>query len=281
MSCDSNSYSSKYRPFSVSSPDILHSFEKKQNDEDFKLTKNDLKNPDKFSPNLASFKLSNSNKFSKFKLPQMFNSEFIYSSNNELFHKDSNWMNGVARYFKPILNYINNKNATKDNFTRDNWEIDRNEIEDIDDVRSVIARGSQGVVYLGRFRKINKLVAVKFIKEKNETEIKHLKKLQHPNIIIYYGIITEPYSIVMEYCSKGHLHDKLKNSDFIIIELFVKWTKQIVKGMRYLHEHQIVHRDLKSLNIFINDENDIKIGDFGDCKNVNELSAKMSFAGKF
>ena len=275
MSCESNcnSYSSRYRQFSVSSPDIMHSDSAKlPTDEhtykfNYDLTSlNEINRQEKFSSPNLSFKFS-SNKFAKFKLPQVFNNgEFIYSSNNELFSKDSNWINNVTRYFKPILNYIN-KNP-------DGWEIDANEIHD----RQLIGRGNQGIVYCAIYR--GRPVAVKEVKEKNETEIKYLKKLQHPNIINFIGITTsKPYYILMEMCSKGHLYEKLEDSDNVTRDLFVGWSKQIVKGMRYLHDNLIVHRDLKSLNLLINDANIIKICDFGNSKYIKDLETCNSMAG--
>lgn len=90
------------------------------------------------------------------------------------------------------------------------------------------------------------LVAVKKVKDKEETEIKHLKRLQHPNIIKFIGVISDPYYyIVMEYCSKGELSEALILSDHVTRELVVDWSKQIVKGMKYLHDNSIIHRDLK------------------------------------
>lgn len=229
---------------------------------------NEINHQEKFGSPSLSFKFSG-NKFAKFKLPQVFNNgEFIYSSNNELFSKDSNWINNVTRYFKPILNYIHsNKNP-------DGWEIDAGEIHD----RQVIGRGNQGIVYCAIYR--GRPVAVKEVKEKIETEIKYLKKLQHPNIINFIGITTsKPFYIVMEHCSKGHLYEKLENSDNVTRDLFVNWSKQIVKGMRYLHDNLIVHRDLKSLNLLINDANVLKICDFGNSKFIKDLESCNSMAG--
>ena len=146
MSCESksNSYtSSRYRQFSASSPDILHGTSKPPNDDDFKpnydyLTSLNEINQAKFSPSLP-FKF-NGGKFGKFKIPQMFNSENIYQSGNDSFHSSKeNWINGMTRYFKPILNYINHKSPAKEP-KEDDWEISINEIQEL----SEVGRGNQG-----------------------------------------------------------------------------------------------------------------------------------------
>lgn len=274
-----NSYSSRYRQFSVSSPDILHSDSGKLPNEDhnfkpnYDLTSlNEINCREKFSsPNLSSkFGGNKFRKFREFKLPQVFNnSELISSSNNELFSKDSNWTNAVARYFKPILNYI--KTPAKEN---DDWEIDASEIHD----RQVIGRGNQGIVYCAIYR--GRPVAVKTMKEKNDNEIQYLKRLKHPNVITFIGITrNEPFFFLMELCSKGELYEKLEDSDNVTRDLFIDWSKQVVKGMRYLHDNSIVHRDLKSLNLLINDANIIKICDFGNSKIFKDQEFGSSLVG--
>lgn len=283
MSCESNcnSYSSRYRQFSVSSPDILHSDSGRlPNDEhsfkpNYDMTSlNEINRREKFSsPNLSA-KISG-NKLLKFtsRLPQMFNqNEFISNSNNELFDKESNWTTAVTRYFDRLL-----KSYIKTPKEHDDWEIDENEIHNL----AEIGRGNQGTVFSASYR--DRPVAVKKffkVKEKNEAEIQCLKRLNHVNVIKFIGITTrEPFWIVMELCSKGQLYEKLEDSKNVTRDLVVEWSKQIVNGMRYLHKNSIVHRDLKSLNLLINDVNIIKICDFGNSKNFKDQEFGTSLVG--
>lgn len=292
MSCetgiDSNSYSSRYRQFSVSSPDILNDTitTKKLSNENIKLNyeqaySNKL-NQGKFAYNLAS-KLNGT---SRFKFPQM------SLSNNELFApKDGNWMNGVTKYLKPILSYINiNKNQTRDNLDQsncDDWQIPMEDLypgypdsHDNPNKQNIIGSGNQGIVYVYNYKKLKKLVALKEVKDLkiNQIEIQYLKQLKHKNIIEFIGV-TSTGLIVLEYCSNGSLYEALKDG-LITKDYVVKWSKQIVKGMKYLHDHKIVHRDLKSPNILIDMNRKLKICDFGNCKRIDEIKSRMSFAGR-
>lgn len=104
------------------------------------------------------------------------------------------------------------------------------------------------MVNLGRYN--NGLVAVKKVSIEKDTDIKHLRKLDHKNIIKFKGVCTKPpcYAIVMEYCPYGSLYDLLKREDKVITPAgVVSWAKQIASGMLYVHSHKIIHRDLKSL----------------------------------
>ena len=90
------------------------------------------------------------------------------------------------------------------------------------------------------------------------------------------------YCIVMEYCAHGPLFNFLRDGqDKVPPKRLVEWTKQIASGMKYLHDHKIIHRDLKSPNILIGRNEMIKISDFGTSRSWNgEQSATcMSFAG--
>ena len=75
--------------------------------------------------------------------------------------------------------------------------------------------------------------------------------------------------IAMEYCEKGNLKDYINNSPLLSASTIIKIFKQICYGLRELHLNKIIHRDLKSLNIFIK-ENTFKIGDFGSAKQLKE-----------
>lgn len=71
--------------------------------------------------------------------------------------------------------------------------------------------------------------------------------------------------LFMEYCSEGTLENLIAVSEGGLSELLVRrYTNQLVSGVACLHEHGIVHRDIKTANIFLtNGGNCLKIGDFG------------------
>lgn len=188
--------------------------------------------------------------------------------------KAHGWFNGILGCLKPVWSIIG-KNATNENRS-DDWEIPFENIRDLEWLGS----GAQGAVFMGRIN--NERVAVKKVKEKCETDIRHLRKLNHPNIVAFRGVCTQApncYCIVMEYCPFGQLYDLLKSGQEVPPHKVVDWSKQIASGMNYLHLHKIIHRDLKSPNVLITYNDVLKISDFGTSKQWNDRSTKMSFAG--
>lgn len=61
--------------------------------------------------------------------------------------------------------------------------------------------------------------------------------------------------------------------------LMIDWSKQVADGMAYLHQFNTIHRDLKSLNVLVDENNILKISDFDTCRTWNQNSAHMSFCG--
>lgn len=157
-----------------------------------------------------------------------------------------------------------------------------------------IGRGAYGTVYIATIKKpypplqVGSLVAIKSIstsritsvqeKEKLETEISLMSKLDHPNIVKLYGVekTSSHYYLILEYCNGGDLFQYMKTiknnpkekttsyistaSNYEIInfsnifsseESIRDFASQIASGLFYLHSHQIVHRDLKPHNILI------------------------------
>ncbi|KAJ0068502.1 hypothetical protein NL108_008878, partial [Boleophthalmus pectinirostris] len=155
------------------------------------------------------------------------------------------------------------------------WEVPFEEISDLQWVGS----GAQGAVFLGKLH--GQEVAVKKVRNIKETDIKHLRKLKHPNIITFKGICTQApcYCIIMEYCAQGQLYEVLRAGRKIHPSLLMDWAMGIAGGMNYLHLHKIIHRDLKSPNMLITYDDAVKISDFGTSKELNDKSTKMSFAG--
>ena len=107
-------------------------------------------------------------------------------------------------------------------------------------------------------------------------EIRLLASLTHPNIIAYketfYDQPSGTLNIVMEYADGGDLAKKItlakKARKFFVENLIWEWIIQLLNGVLFLHEKHIMHRDLKSANIFLLENGVLKIGDL----NVSKLS---------
>lgn len=95
-------------------------------------------------------------------------------------------------------------------------------------------------------------MAIKKVKSKEEANVKHLMRLNHPNLVKFKGMSFNGekfYCIVMEYCQHGQLYtylSNLKDKELLKPSLMIDWSKQIANGMNYLHINKIIHRDLKS-----------------------------------
>jgi len=184
------------------------------------------------------------------------------------------FLTGILGCLKPLWpsNFLKSKET---NQKEEDWEIPFERIRDL----QWLGSGAQGAVFLGRLN--NELVAVKKVKDRAEADLKHLRKLNHPNIVHFKGVcIQSPcYCIVMEYCPYGQLYDVMKNGRQIPPHLVIEWSKQIASGMQYLHSRKIIHRDLKSPNVLLSYNDTLKISDFGISRQWTEGDTKLSFAG--
>lgn len=158
--------------------------------------------------------------------------------------KPIGWMDGIFGCMRPVLSLIGKGHIIEIKTKQtEEWEIPFEIITDLEWLGS----GAQGAVFSGKIR--NEIVAVKKVRDVRETEIKHLRKLDHENIVKFKGICTQApvFCIVMEFCPYGPLHTILKDGAKVITPArIVSWSKQIALGMQYLHAHKIIHRDLKS-----------------------------------
>uniref|UniRef100_A0A8D0EAZ9 Mitogen-activated protein kinase kinase kinase n=1 Tax=Salvator merianae TaxID=96440 RepID=A0A8D0EAZ9_SALMN len=186
------------------------------------------------------------------------------------------FLEGLFGCLKPVWNIIGKAYSTDYKLQQqDTWEVPFEEISEL----QWLGSGAQGAVFLGKFR--SEEVAIKKVREQSETDIKHLRKLKHPNIIAFKGVCTQApcYCIIMEYCAHGQLYEVLRAGRKITPRLLVDWSTGIASGMNYLHLHKIIHRDLKSPNVLVTHNDTVKISDFGTSKELSDKSTKMSFAG--
>lgn len=153
---------------------------------------------------------------------------------------------------------------------------------------SRIGAGAAGEVFLAKYKKME--VAVKFfgrgivhiskdemkISDDFEKEGNILGELNHKNIIHIYGAICEPptFALVMEYLPQGNLNDYITSNPSLPYRKKVCMLKELAIGLQYIHNKNIMHRDLKMENILVADDGTIKIADFGLSKLISRDGVK-------
>jgi serine/threonine protein kinase len=110
-----------------------------------------------------------------------------------------------------------------------------------------------------------------------------LAKYRHPNIVLLSGICSVPpnLAIVTEFVKSGSLYDLLhKRKVSLAVEERRKIVKQILSAVNYLHQHSIVHRDIKSHNFLVDENCVVKLCDFGLARQKDRLQqGPMQFSG--
>ncbi|KAG6457772.1 raf homolog serine/threonine-protein kinase Raf [Manduca sexta] len=159
------------------------------------------------------------------------------------------------------------KNALSPRESYDDWVIPADEIL----IGARIGSGSFGTVYKAHW---HGPVAVKTLNVKTPTpaqlqafknEVAVLRKTRHCNILLFMGCVSKPsLAIVTQWCEGSSLYQHLHvlETPFPMLYL-IDVARQTAQGMDYLHAKNIIHRDLKSNNIFLRDDWSVKIGDFG------------------
>ncbi|XP_062101055.1 serine/threonine-protein kinase STY46-like isoform X2 [Humulus lupulus] len=153
---------------------------------------------------------------------------------------------------------------------------DGSEVRDVDlrllKFEKKIASGSCSDLYKGTF--YNQEVAIKVFRTEhlNETiqrefaqEVDIMRKVQHKNVVQFIGASTRPPSlcIVTEFMSGGSLYDFLQQSGVLPLQFLLRVAIDVSNGMNYLHQNNIIHRDLKAANLLMDENGVVKVSDFG------------------
>lgn len=168
--------------------------------------------------------------------------------------------------------------------------INDEEINQIYDANRIkIGQGMYSEVYKTRHIESGTIVAMKIINKQlqnsqqlqNELEI--LKSVAHSNIVKLYDAWADDNMayLFLEYCDGGSLRKKIWNGGFYKNAAAAKIIRTVVDAVAYLHQHSIVHRDIKPDNILFLDkspESKVMLGDFGLAKFMNE-STTTSYVG--
>ncbi len=141
-----------------------------------------------------------------------------------------------------------------------------------------IGEGGMGVVYKAEDTKLKRDVAIKFLprqigasdeeRERFKIEAQAAAALNHPNIATIYAIeeVDDDTFIVMEYIKGKELKELTTADGELSIEDVTNYATQIAEGLKAAHKKGVTHRDIKSSNIMITDEDQVKIMDFGLAK---------------
>lgn len=122
-------------------------------------------------------------------------------------------------------------------------------------------------------------------REEAVREAEILKLLNHPNIIRFrdFFVAKEYLCLVMDYAEGGDLYQRIHSSDVSIPEAqILDWTTQLLLALKHIHDRKIIHRDIKSSNIFLTSMSILKLGDFGISASILHTNDFLSsFAGTY
>ena len=179
--------------------------------------------------------------------------------------------------FKKLKKMASQKVNSEKNLHNKENEILIKGKKDIYSINDTIGKGTFGKVKIAysKIRNPHKKYACKILEQSNmkekddkkrcQREMSILLQMNHKNVIKTSEIITDSsrYYIIMEYCSKGELFNHIVEQQHFDEEKSAFYYYQLISGIEYIHSKKVCHRDLKPENLLLNEDNILKIIDFG------------------
>ena len=143
------------------------------------------------------------------------------------------------------------------------------------EILEVIGTGGMAVVYKARCHRLNRLVAVKILKDEYSQDEEFRRRfhaegqavamLSHPNIVSVYDVSTSPEAdyIVMELVDGISLKQYMEKKGVLNWKETLHFSMQIAKALEHAHSRGIVHRDIKPHNVMVLKNGSVKVTDFG------------------
>ncbi|XP_042198757.1 serine/threonine-protein kinase Nek1 isoform X3 [Callorhinchus milii] len=145
-----------------------------------------------------------------------------------------------------------------------------------------IGEGSFGIAILVKAKEGGKQYVIKEInilrmsnkeREESRREVAVLANMKHPNIVQYRESFEESgcLYIVMDYCEGGDLFKRINTQKGVLFseDQIMDWFVQICMALKHVHDRKILHRDIKSQNIFLTKDGTVQLGDFGIARVLN------------
>ncbi|GFH24910.1 uncharacterized protein HaLaN_22787 [Haematococcus lacustris] len=168
----------------------------------------------------------------------------------------------------------------------DDWEIDITQLQ----IDAKVASGAFSNLYRGSY--CGQEVAVKILKDVQDDtsqyqeflqEVSIMRKVRHKNVVQFIGACTRKPNlcIVFEFMSGGSVYDYIRREGPLHLSQILKTAVDVSRGMDYLHQRKIIHRDLKAANLLMDDHAIVKIADFGVARVIEGSGAMTAETGTY